>query len=408
MLHAGVSSHNFTKRNFLRACFRQVRGIGGSVALLAGGNFLSAEVGTGKRAYVGDEACVACHEAQAASYHQTAHFKTSSLPSRESIRGNFNSGFNILRTSNPDLLFAMESTDQGYVQKSVIRTSPTEGLERPERFDVVIGSGRKGQTYLYWDEDKLFQLPVSYWTELNDWINSPGYTDGTANFDRPIPGRCLECHASSFESHAPPVNAYRKDSLVLGLSCEKCHGPGGEHVARYQSKSPPTSPAEAAIVNPARLSRERQMDLCTLCHAGLGNALAHSLSYVPGEVLARYLTFPRDDPHAPLDVHGSQVQLLERSRCFKSSPSMTCTTCHDVHTSQRDLSGFAVRCLACHTVESCRKFPKLGHSIDRHCVTCHMPLQETAQIIISTAKGRSLQPKVRNHLIGIYPQIALP
>jgi hypothetical protein len=38
--------------------------------------------------------------------------------------------------------------------------------EHTERFDYVIGSGGKGQTYLYWKGDLLFQLPVSYWTEL--------------------------------------------------------------------------------------------------------------------------------------------------------------------------------------------------------------------------------------------------
>jgi hypothetical protein len=36
-----------------------------------------------------------------------------------------------------------------------------------------------------------------------------------------------------------------------------------------------------------------------------------------------------------------------------------------------------------------------------------MPLQETAQII-SSVNGRSLQPKVRNHQIAIYPDVRLP
>jgi hypothetical protein len=200
---------------------------------------------------------------------------------------------------------------------------------------------------------------------------------------------------------------YIKASLGLGISCEKCHGPGAGHVARRRSPSSPRTPAEAAIINPARLSRERQMDVCALCHAGIGRALAPSLSFVPGDVLGHYLDFPQLAPGAHLDVHGSQVQLLERSRCFQSSPAMTCTTCHDVHTPQRDLAAFAPQCLTCHKVESCRTFPKLGHKIDRQCITCHMPLQETAQIV-SSDNGRSLRPKVRNHQIAIYPDVHLP
>jgi hypothetical protein len=360
------------------------------------------ETGTG---YVGDEACNSCHQNKADAYHRTAHARTSSVPSQDSIHGKFSPDSNTLRTVNPNLFFAMEATDKGYFQKGVMRT-PSEILERAERFDVVIGSGRKGQTYLFWDGEALFQLPVSYWTELAAWVNSPGYTDGIANFERPIGRRCLECHATSFESRAPPENMYNKTSLVLGISCEKCHGPGGEHIARYRSASPPTTPSAGAIINPARLPRERQMDVCTLCHAGIGNSLAPPLSFVPGDVLDHYLEFPKLEPNAHVDVHGSQVQLLERSRCFQSSATMTCTTCHDVHMSQRDLAEFASRCVTCHQVESCPTFPKLGHAIDRQCVTCHMPLQETAQIV-SSANGRSLQPKVRNHQIAIYPDMHL-
>ncbi|HEY4247070.1 MAG TPA: multiheme c-type cytochrome [Lacunisphaera sp.] len=359
-------------------------------------------------AYVGDDACYSCHQQKAESYHRTAHFHTSSLPSQSSIHGNFNPESNVLRTANPDLFFIMESTGGQFSEKGVMRRSPSEILERSEAIGVVIGSGRKGQTYLYWDEDKLFQLPVSYWVELGEWVNSPGYVDGTANFDRPIAPRCLECHASSFESHASAENAYEKSSLVLGLTCEKCHGPGGEHVARYRSKTPPTSVAASAIINPARLPRERQMDVCALCHAGIGTPLSPPLSFVPGDELDHHLTFPALDPKAHIDVHGSQVQLLKRSRCYRESTSMTCTTCHDVHTPQRDPAAFSEKCLACHKVENCGSFAKLGHRIDRECATCHMPLQETAQIVISGLNGRSLQPKVRNHQIAIYPDVRLP
>ena len=360
------------------------------------------------RAYVGDEACYTCHQAKSDTYHQTAHSHTSSLPSRNSIRGKFNDGSNILRTANPDLFFMMESSEKGFSQKGVLRRSPSEILERAESFDVVIGSGRKGQTYLFWDEGKLYQLPVSYWTEMGEWVNSPGYVDGTADFDRPIAPRCLECHASSFASRAPPENSYDKTSLMLGLSCEKCHGPGGEHVARYRSVSSPRSSSATAIINPAKLSRERQMDICALCHAGIGNASTPPLSFVPGDVLDHHLQFPKLESGAHIDVHGSQVQLLERSRCFQSSTSMTCTTCHDVHVAKRDPAAFSTNCMACHKVENCGEFLKLGHKIDLQCVTCHMPLQETAQIVISGVNRRSLQPKVRNHQIAIYPDVHLP
>lgn len=302
----------------------------------------------------------------------------------------------------------MEAANEAFYQKGVMRTQSGQVLERRERIDVVIGSGRKGQTHLFWDGDALFQLPISYWSELGEWVNSPGYIDGTADFDRPIAPRCLECHTTSFDSRAPPINLYNRNSLKVGISCEKCHGPAEEHVALYSSKTPPVPPAASAIINPAKLSRSRQMDVCALCHAGIGNPRASALSFTPGDVLSRYLETPKVKEAIHVDVHGSQVQLLERSRCFQSSPTMTCTTCHNVHTPQRDPAAFVSDCLKCHQIESCGTFPKLGHAIDLQCITCHMPLQETEQIIISGVDGRSLQPKVRNHEIRVYPDIDLP
>src|SRR5271166_1722891 len=357
-------------------------------------------------ASVGDDACSACHQERLHMFHQTAHSKTSRLPSAESIRGSFDPDSNVLRTSNPNLVFVMEANEGGYFQTAHMKTSPTEELSRSERIDIVVGSGRKGQTYLYWDGDALFQLPVSYWTELHGWVNSPGYIDGTADFDRPVVPRCLECHASPFEGRPPPENRYNAASLVLGVSCEKCHGAAGEHVARFRSKFPPKSPSEFAIVNPSRLPRARQLDVCALCHSGSGESVAPALSFVPGDELDHYLAFLRQDARARVDVHARQVPLMERSRCFQSSKTLTCTTCHDVHTPQRDIGSFASRCLACHKIENCGTFAKLGHAIDTRCIDCHMPLQLTGKIV-STVDGKTVRPMVRNHQIAVYPDVTL-
>jgi hypothetical protein len=370
--------------------------------LFACGAALSGALAAHGATLVGDGACSSCHEQKVHSFHETAHSKTSSLPSSETIHGRFSPGSDTLGTVNPNLVFVMEADEKGYFQTAHMKTSPTQELSRAERIDIVVGSGRKGQTYLFWDGDQLYQLPVSYWTDIDGWVNSPGYIDGTADFERPIVPRCLECHASSFENRPPPENRYNASSLVLGVSCEKCHGPGSEHVARFRSANPPRAPADFAVVNPSRLSRARQLDVCALCHNGAGESIEAPLSYVPGDDLSHFIAFSRWDPKARVDVHARQVPLLEASRCFRSSKVMTCTTCHDVHTPQRDTAAFASRCMTCHKVESCRIFPKLGHAIDTRCIDCHMPLQETGKIV-SRVDGSTVRPMVRNHRIAIYP-----
>lgn len=351
--------------------------------------------------YVGDAACRSCHQERAETFHRTAHYLTSQLPEKASILGKFTPDGNVMKTSNPALLFRMDEKQSGFFQTAVEGTAEST-TERSERFAFVIGSGGKGQTYLYWKGNDLFQLPVSYWRELG-WVNSPGYRDGVANFGRAVIPRCLECHATYFEQSPPPPNRYSKSGFTLGITCEKCHGPGSDHAQRFAAKPAPS--ASSAILNPARFSRDRQMDLCGWCHAGHGFPLQPTFSYVPGQPLDEYLRVPPPDPAAPLDVHGSQVEMLERSRCFQHS-TMTCLTCHNVHEVQHDTAAFSKQCLSCHKPETVM-FPRQGHQPASNCIDCHMPLQET-DLIVFDQNGKKARPKVRSHWIKVYSGIVSP
>jgi Cytochrome c554 and c-prime len=242
---------------------------------------------------------------------------------------------------------------------------------------------------------------VTYWTATDSWVNSPSYPDGSPHFDKAIIPRCLECHASYFDWAPPPVNRYRKTSLVLGIFCEKCHGPGREHVARHREKSSLPAGTPEVIVNPASLSRDRQIDICGLCHSGNGTPIQPALSFLPGDALDDYIDIPYAGPEDAVDVHGSQVQLLRRSKCFRSSTNLTCSTCHDVHKPQVDAAAFSPRCLSCHQPQQCGEFAKMGDQIVRNCIDCHMPLQES-RMLFSNTNGKKLTPKVRNHRIAIY------
>jgi hypothetical protein len=349
--------------------------------------------------FVGDQECLACHP-ETASYLTTAHHLTSTLSSRSTIAGTFAEGEQILNTSNPYLRFRMHATPEGFFQSAIMGRAPDTTV-RSERFDIVIGSGRKGQSYLYWRDDRLFQLPISYWTELDSWVNSPGYRDGVANFSRPITPRCLECHATFFESRADTaLNRYDPSNFVLSISCERCHGPGREHGERQRSWT--SRLRRAAIVNPAELPRNRDIDICALCHSGAGEQKAPPFSHIPGQPLDDYLVPAPLALGEDVDVHGNQTALLARSRCFQSSTTLTCSTCHDVHAPQRSTAAFVPRCLACHRVDSCGLFPEKGAAIAEGCVDCHMP-EMTSQTVVSTHEGRRVRPRIRSHWIKVYP-----
>ena len=352
---------------------------------------------------VGDSTCVSCHR-EHASFEGTAHRLTSRHPSRVSIAASFGAGQNVLLTSNPALRFRMDSTAAGFTQTALLGEAPTL-VTRTEKISLVIGSARKGQTYVYAHGDRLLELPVSYWTSLGRWINSPGYFDGSMNFSRPVTPRCLECHATWFRSVADARVSNRYDTTVtpmLGIACERCHGSGTAHVARERSPFRVLGPA---ILNPARLERARQIDGCAQCHGGAGRLEEPAFDYLPTQPLERHLTLDRASPGSTVDVHGNQVALLERSRCFRAS-NMTCATCHDVHRTQRDTRELSARCLGCHQAASHEPVATQSRqALMSRCVECHMPLQ-TSNLIISEHEGRAERPTVRTHWIRVYPDSA--
>jgi hypothetical protein len=307
-----------------------------------------------------------------------------------------------MTTLNPELSFRMDAIN-GHFYETAILAKPGHATMRSEQFNIVVGSGRKGQTYLYWKDDGLFELPVSYWTELKRWINSPGYVDGSADFDRPVTPRCLECHATYFEAlgRLPTDNLYSKSNFVLGISCERCHGPGADHVRQQASGAQPPNGVKAMA--PAGLPREEQVEICAQCHGGVGQQIAPAFSFIPGQRLSDYIKLHRPAPDESVDVHGNQVALLERSRCFQSSPAMTCSFCHDPHAPEPPAARYSERCIACHQPRKCGLYAKLGPQIAANCVDCHMPVQVSRSLVFDEEDTR-VGARVRNHWIRVYPE----
>jgi hypothetical protein len=353
-----------------------------------------------------DDACRQCHQDKFDSYLQTAHHRTSRFPNSDSIAGHFSAHENRMTTFNPELSFQMEARGGRFYESAVLSRPGRQG-KRTEEIDIVIGSATKGQTYLYWKGNRLFELPVSYWSELKRWVNSPGYVDGSADFDRPVTSRCLECHATYFQqlTSAPLDNQYDKDNIVLGISCRRCHGAGLIHIQSHLGKS--GKAGSLAPMPPIGLARDREIDICAQCHGGVGQSLAPAFSFQPGEDLSRSIVLQQLASPRQVDVHGNQVILLQRSRCFLSSPNMSCSTCHDVHSVERPAASYSVQCLRCHQQQQCGMFARLGAQIATGCIDCHMPVQES-KLLVLDADDTRLKAKVRNHWIAVYSRPSMP
>jgi predicted CXXCH cytochrome family protein len=239
--------------------------------------------------------------------------------------------------------------------------------------DYVIGSGNHARSYLHRAASgSLVELPVSWYTEKGGyWEMSPGYDRADQqDFRRVIGSDCLFCH-----------NGYPRGELAEGIDCQRCHGPGSRHADLAGSGKARAEEIRRAIVNPKRLGRERQLDVCMQCHLETtSRPLPHvieryehgAFTYRPGEALGDYfIHFDRAGAASEdrFEIAHAGYR-LRRSACFLKS-QMTCTTCHDPHNVPRGAEAvrqYVAVCKSCHAG---------AHRASEDCVECHMPSRRT-------------------------------
>ncbi len=357
--------------------------------------------------YTSSQKCMSCHKAIYDSHLNTAHHLTGQPSSEGSIKGSFEKGRNTY-SYTPSILLSMEKRDSGLFQVAYFKVEE----KRAMRFDMVIGSGVMGQSFLTWRNNQLYQLPITYFTAADQWSNSPGFPNDRVLIDRPATSRCLECHVSYAEGIAGPAlepTGFDRNKIMYGVDCQKCHGPAAKHVA-YQTQHPQDTTAKY-IVNPVKLSRQKQLDICTLCHGGNIQKTKPSFEFTAGEDLSDYFSIDSNDDvvlnSSEIDVHGNQVGLLKASKCFKMSAAMTCSTCHNTHKNERGKTElFSQRCISCHNTTN-EKFKTATHSqintIEKNCIDCHMPAQPSKAIAVFLEGEETPKTSLlRSHFIGIY------
>ncbi len=350
--------------------------------------------------FLGPESCRDCHSAHVDSCADTAHYRTFRLPTPDSLPDSFQPQKNVLVTSVSELSFHMNRRGDEYFQDLRIQRND-QTYVHSRRIDYVTGSAKYGQTFLYVENQCFYELPVSHFTDLGEWVNSPGYVDGVANFARPISSRCLECHTTWFRQDGKPFNRFNDEGAVFGITCEKCHGPGQEHIDYHRRNPAATEPAQ--IINPGHLSRDLSIDLCSLCHSGVGEAVKPAFSFRPGDKLTDFVTIPPDSESGPGGVHSANQQArMALSKCFQQSSDMQCTTCHNPHHQERgNAKLFIERCFKCHESGDCRIVRETGAAAESRCIDCHMPSRADSQMPMQKEK-ETFRPMLRDHLIDIW------
>ncbi|MBS1935131.1 MAG: hypothetical protein JST96_14105, partial [Bacteroidetes bacterium] len=232
-----------------------------------------------QKQFAGSQTCATCHKEIVEQHLQSFHHLTSAFANKQTLRGDFDSANKFF--FNDHLFIEAEKKQDSFYQTAYLNGAAK--LSRP--FNIVVGSGKRGQTSIYWFQNYLFQLPLTYFTETSEWTISPGYSR-KVDFNRSITSRCLECHSTYFQEITgknSKADEFSKTNFVLGIECEKCHGPALEHVAFHEQN--PNEKTGHAILNPAKFSRTQSLDLCRLCHGGALTKSKPSFTFQAGDKL---------------------------------------------------------------------------------------------------------------------------
>jgi tetratricopeptide (TPR) repeat protein len=352
--------------------------------------------------YADPKVCSVCHADIAATFHKTGMGQSFD---RVSLKEEGEKGTGVAVSGKPfhhaasDSYFQMVRHDGAWFQRRwQMGFDGKETNVDEKRVDYELGSGNHAKSYLHLTEKNTLQeLPLGWYAEKGGyWGMNPGYDrPDYAGSVRPIYYECMFCH------NGYPKIPQGKDKdvsqatymqpLPEGIDCQRCHGPGQKHVDRA-SEGAAAEVIRAAIVNPARLSEERQMETCLQCHLETSNEkLPHAVmrfdrapfSYVPGQPLAEYqLAFDR----APGANKGFEVAQqgyrFRESQCFQQSAGkLRCTSCHNPHDIPRGEQAtlhYNGVCLGCHAPAASHPMSTLAsHNVNANCVSCHMPKRRT-------------------------------
>ncbi len=259
---------------------------------------------------------------------------------------------------------------------------------------LVYGSIWK-QRYFKKAGDDYFPFPAQWdvthkmwrpYVVTNDWWAALYPPD---NFQRPTGPLCDGCHSVNYDITAKTVTEWN-------VGCERCHGPGSEHVKQRTRET---------IINPARLDYVHANDTCIQCHsqgrppnnpingryydwpAGFHMGLNLSDFWRLEEHRLGETSFT----HFPdATAHKNRMQGNDFVQSLMYTRGVTCFSCHDVHGTEnaaqlREPPG--KMCFACHGANT-QNGPHAA-SIEEHthhkagstgsqCIACHMPkIEET-------------------------------
>ena len=354
--------------------------------------------------YVDPAVCAGCHVNIWETYRRTGMGRSFYRAALNNTIGENQKNITFYHKAS-DSYFTMFERDGRFYQRRYqtgFDGKETNSVEK--EINSVLGSGNHARAYLHrTSRNTLVELPLAWYAEKGgSWAMNPGYDrPDHPGFSRLITNSCMFCHngipeAPSGGSEAG-AEAVFPERMPEGIDCQRCHGPGSQHVQLAESSGAKPEAIRKAIVNPAKLSPERQMEVCMQCHLEttsfrLPNAIVRyerePFSYKPGEPLGDFMVhFDQAPGKADEDRFeiASSAYRLRRSACFlKSEGALRCTTCHNPHEiprGQEAAQHYTQVCRQCHAAALTQLIASGKHTSSADCIGCHMPKRRTDDVV---------------------------
>ena len=348
---------------------------------------------------VGMGVCASCHTDIHDTFVHTGMGKSFEVASDKKTAAHFDQHSTIYDKKSNFYYNAKLTNKQLYITEFRLEGKDTIH-KRIEKADYIIGSGQHTNSHLFSVNGYLYQMPMTFYTQTGKWDLPPGFENGNnSRFSRTIETECMTCHNAYPQIVEGSTNKYTK--IENGIDCERCHGAGSIHVAeKLKGIIVDTSKyIDYTIVNPKKLTIDKQISLCQRCHLQ-GNAVLKEgktfFDFKPSMDLSEVVSIfmPRYDGNKDEFIMASHADRMLQSNCYIKTQKMTCITCHNPHKSVKITrkDHFNNVCQTCHTPQ------KEGQTIAQNqtqctlpegkrikqnqndCVKCHMPKSGTTDI----------------------------
>jgi hypothetical protein len=355
--------------------------------------------------YIPDRVCAMCHTKIYRTYEEVGMARSFYRPVADRFIENFEK--NRFYHAHSKMYYEMSRRDDRLFFKQYQKNAEGEPVNVFETgVDWIMGSGNHSRVYFYrTGAGEMYQLPLAWYTQDGEWGMAPGFDRSDhQGVTRRVRRECMFCHnaypdvpAGSDLYESPQVFP---EQLPEGTGCQRCHGPGAEHVRIVFSGELEPETVRAAIVNPARFSPERRDEICFQCHLrpavtffGPRRFQRGDYSFRPGEPLSDYLLHMEIKEEGKEQIDRFEINhhpyRLRQSRCFTGSKgALNCLTCHDPHRKiavEKRAEHYRAACLTCHQPDHCtanknKEIITEGKDFS-DCVSCHMPRRRTRDVV---------------------------